>query len=102
MTPIFKSESKLSAENYRPVSLTSICCKLMEGAIRDELMEYLYRNNLITEYQHGFVRKKACVTNLLACQNRLTKCLMEGKSMDVLYTDFSKAFDKVSQKKVIA
>ena len=101
VTPIFKKGSKLRAENYRPVSLTSICCKVMEGAVRDELMGYLYDNDLISKYQHGFVKKKACVTNLLACQNKITKCLMEEKSMDVLYKDFSKAFDKVSHKKLL-
>jgi ribonucleases P/MRP protein subunit RPP40 len=46
-------------------------------------------------------KKKACVTNLLACRNKVSKCINEKKSMDVLYTDFSKAFDKVSHKKLL-
>ena len=92
MTPLFKKGSKLEAGNYRPVSLTSICSKLMEGIIRDAILDYLYEEDLISARQHGFVRKKACVTNLLACQHQSTKCISEGSSMDVLYTDFSKAF----------
>ena len=65
VTPLFKKGSKLEAANYRPVSLTSICCKLMEGILKDDLMEYFYENNLIAKQQHGFVRRRACVTNLL-------------------------------------
>ena len=65
---LFKNGSKLDAVNYRPVSLTSVCCKLMEGIVRDELMEYFYKNKLISSHQNVFVRRKACVTNLLECQ----------------------------------
>jgi hypothetical protein len=101
ITPLFKKGSKLEAVNYRPVSLTSVCCKLMEGIVRDELMEYFYENKLISKQQHGFVKRRACVTNLLECQNIVSKSISEGNSVDVLYTDFSKAFDKVSHKKLI-
>ena len=101
ITPLFKKGSKLEAVNYRPVSLTSVCCKLMEGIVRDELMGYFYENKLISKQQHGFVKRRACVTNLLECQNIVSKSISEGNSVDVLYTDFSKAFDKVSHKKLI-
>ena len=73
----------------------------MEGIIRDNIAQYLYENKLISVYQHGFVRKKACVTNLLECQSLITKSLMNNKTVDVIYTDFSKAFDKVSHKKLL-
>ncbi len=46
--------------------------------------------------QHGFVLKKSCVTNLLECQNEVSGFLRDNESVDVLYTDFEKAFDKVS------
>jgi hypothetical protein len=62
----------------------------MEGIVRDELMWYFYENDLISKQQHGFVRRRACVTNLLECQNLVSKSLMEGNTVDVLYTDFSK------------
>jgi hypothetical protein len=101
VTPLFKKGSKLEAANYRPVSLTSVCFKLMERILRDDLMEYFYENNLIAMQQHGFVRRRACVTNLLECQNKIYKSLMEGDSVDVVYTDFAKAFDKVSHRKLI-
>ena len=62
----------------------------MEGIFRDILMEHLSSNNLISSDQHGFVRNKACVTNLLACQDEISSKLRDGKCVDVLYTDFDK------------
>ena len=101
ITPIFKKGSKLEASNYRPVSLTSVCCKVMEGIVRERITSHLIKHKLISPSQHGFVKKKACVTNLLECQHVVSGLLNENKSVDVLYTDFEKAFDKVSHKKLI-
>ena len=101
VTPIFKKGSKLDPANYRPVSLTSVCCKIMEGILRERITNHLTEYNLISPSQHGFVRKKACVTNLLECQNIVSRLLNEDKVVDVLYTDFEKAFDKVSHKKLL-
>jgi hypothetical protein len=54
ISPIFKKGSRLIAANYRPVSLTSVVCKLLEGIIRDIFMDYLVNNKLISKDQHGF------------------------------------------------
>ena len=101
VTPLFKKGSRLDSSNYRPVSLTSVCCKLMEGIIRDKIMKYLEDSDLISQSQHGFVKNRACVTNLLECEDIVGDCLNRGNTMDVLYTDFSKAFDKVSHTKLL-
>lgn len=58
-------------------------------------------NNLLSNEQHGFVPNKSCSTNLLECQDIITSAVNSGHSVDVIYTDFSKAFDKVSHKKLI-
>ncbi len=101
ISPLFKKGSKLEASNYRPVSLTSVCCKVMEGIVRDSIASHLNRYNLISARQHGFVQQRACVTNLLECQHEISVSLGKNKSIDVLYTDFEKAFDKVSHRKLI-
>ncbi|BHF77094.1 hypothetical protein SprV_0502019600 [Sparganum proliferum] len=54
ITPLYKSGSRALATNYRPVSLTSICCKVMEKTIKKELMTYLETNNLLSNAQYGF------------------------------------------------
>ncbi|XP_065674022.1 uncharacterized protein LOC136090969 [Hydra vulgaris] len=65
ITPIFKKDSKLNASNYRPVSLTSIPCKVMDCFVRDQILNHCIINGLILKKQHGFVFKKLCLANLL-------------------------------------
>ena len=95
VTPIFKKGSKLKPDNYRPVSLTSVICKVMESLIRDDIMQHLSINNLIFSSQHGFMARKSCLTNLLEYLETLTDLIDQGHSVDVIYLDFAKAFDKV-------
>ncbi len=81
--------------NYRPVSLTSIPCKIMESIIKDCIMGHLLDNELIQESQHGFMPGKSCATNLVEFMDFVTKAVDEGKPVDIFYLDFTKAFDKV-------
>ena len=52
VSSIFKKGDKRSAENYRPVSLTAVACKLMGKFVRDDIMNHLKDNNLLSKYQH--------------------------------------------------
>ena len=101
VTPIFKKGSKSLPENYRPVSLTSICCKLMETVIRDQINDHLTINYLIKPSQHGFMKNKSVTTNLLEFLEKITSITDEGLSADIIYLDFSKAFDKVPIQRLI-
>ena len=56
ITPLFKKGSRNKKENYRPVSLTSVVCKLLETLIRDHLVEFLVKHKLINTSQHGFLK----------------------------------------------
>ncbi len=58
MTPIFKKGAKSDLCNYRPVSLTTVCCKVLESIISDDLMEHLLGNDLLKSSQHGFIVQK--------------------------------------------
>ncbi|MCP4976837.1 MAG: reverse transcriptase family protein, partial [Maribacter sp.] len=101
--PIFKKKgSPSSPAGYRPISLTCIACKIMEGIISEQLTDYLARNNVITQSQHGFVRKKSTVTQMLECLNDWTQAIAEDKVVDVIYLDLAKAFDSVSHPKLIS
>jgi hypothetical protein len=101
VTPIHKKGPKAEPGNYRPVSLTSVPCKVMESIIKDAIMTHLQANDLISHSQHGFVPGRSCATNLLTFQEELTKCLDEGIPVDVFYLDFAKAFDKVPHGRLI-
>ncbi len=95
IVPLFKKGNKLEPSNNRPISLTSIVCKLMERIIRDEIMNHLVINKLIVNEQHGFVYRKNCMTNLLETIDLITKALADGYNIDELLLDFAKAFDSV-------
>ncbi|XP_047143356.1 uncharacterized protein LOC124817398 [Hydra vulgaris] len=73
ITPLFKKGDKLKVTNYRPVSLTSIVCKVMESIIRDTLMNHLTKNSILSDSQHGFVSSKSCCTNLLETFDIITQ-----------------------------
>lgn len=95
VTPLYKSGDKLDPRNYRPVSLTSICCKIAEKIIVAELLQHALNNEIIPKEQHGFLPGRSVVTNLLDSANVWTKIVDRGQPLDIIYLDFSKAFDKV-------
>ena len=95
VVPIYKKGSKSAPGNYRPVSLTSVCCKLMESIIKDDIMQHLDKNKLINASQHGFMPGRSCTTNLLEFLEKVTLAADQGTPIDIVYLDFAKAFDKV-------
>ena len=95
MTPIYKKGERCDPQNYRPISLTSICCKILEHIISSHLMKHLENNNLLDEYQHGFQHNRSCETQLVSFINDLAKSYDNGKQTDVIPMDISKALDTV-------
>ena len=98
ITPIHKKGKRTVAGNYRPISLTSVICKVMERIVRDEMMSHLSRNGLISSEQHGFVRRRSCLTNLLETIDLATEALNRGFLAVLVFLDFAKAFDKLSHR----
>ena len=101
VTPIYKKGGKQRAENYRPVSLTVILCKILESIVTDSIVEHMLRHDFITEHQHGFLRGRSTVTQLLETIEDWTKMLDNGDNIDILYCDFRKAFDSVAHKRLM-
>jgi len=96
VTPIFKKSKKEDPGNDRPVSLTSIPGKVMEQLIMDVISKQVEEKKVIRNSQHGFTKGKSCPTNLIAFYDSMTSWVEEGRAVDVVYLDFSKAFDTVS------
>ena len=92
--PIFKKGAKGDPTNYRPVSVTSVPCK-MESLIKDSLKDFLEMKGTISGYQHGFMQGRSCLAKLLESLESWTQALDNGYGIDVLYLDYRKAVDSV-------
>ena len=73
----------------------------MENFIRNELVDHMTRNNLFSEAQHGFIKGRSCVTQLLEFLEEITEAVDNGDEVDIIYLDFCKAFDKVPHKRLL-
>ena len=98
IVPLYKKGDKSIAENYRPISLTSISCKLLEHIIHSNIMTHLDKHNFLDDAQHGFRKRRSCETQLVHTLNDFNECLNSKGQIDAVLLDSSKAFDKVDHK----
>jgi len=101
IVPIFKKGSKVKVNNYRPVCLTSVIIKLLESIVKDALLSHLSQHSILSGNQHGFIPRRSCCTQLLSALNDWTSAMDQGFSTDVIYFDFSKAFDSVPHTRLL-
>ena len=96
VSPIYKKGEHYKPSNYRPISLTSIPCKIMEHIIVSNTMKHLEEKKILTPNQHGFRAKHSCESQLIQLTDELTSNLDDEVQTDVIVLDFAKAFDKVN------
>ncbi|GAB0209507.1 mitochondrial enolase superfamily member 1 [Grus japonensis] len=96
VTLVFKKGKKENLGSYRLVSLNSIPGKMMEQLILGVINKHMEEKEVIGSGQHGFTKGKSRLTNLIAFYDGMTGWMDEGTAVDVVYLDFSKAFDTIS------
>ena len=101
VVPLYKKGPASNANNYRPISLTCVGCKIFETIVKTYVVSYLQRIKFFSKAQHGFLEKKSTTTNLLELMGDLCVNFNERASTLVGYIDFQKAFDKVSVPKLL-
>lgn len=101
VVPVYKSGNRDSPLNYRPISLTSIPCKIMEHVIYSHIINFLDSMHFFHPSQHGFRRGYSCETQLAIFIHDLHSNLDCNIQTDALFLDFAKAFDTVPHKRLI-
>ena len=96
--PKHKKGLKSNAKNFRGLSLSPHKIKIIERVLRERFVRYLEVNNILNENQHGFRRKRSCVSQLLSHINFIQECLVNDVQVDTIYLDYAKAFDKIDHK----
>ena len=98
---MFKKGSRCDPANYRPVSLTSVPCKLLEHILCTHIRGHLDRLGIITDVQHGFRARHSCESQLLLTMHDLYRSQDRKEQVDVAVLDFSKAFDTVPHDRLL-
>ena len=101
VAPIYEKGDRHRAENYRPVSLTSVMSKLLEHIVCCNMMKHLEENKILTSLNHGFRTGYSCETQLGITIDDLTRNFDKGLQTDIAILDFSKAFDTVPHNRLL-
>ena len=96
ITPIHKSGNRNDILNYRGIAIISTIPKLFEKLVADKLSGVI--SETMNEQQHGFLKNKSTNTNLVVYTSSIINRMEKSKQIDAVYTDFSKAFDRVNHK----
>ena len=95
VAPVFKKGSRSLPSNYRPISLTSIPCKILEHIISSQINRHLAEHDGLSNLNHGFRRGMSCDSQLLLLSQDILGALELGQRVDMVILDFTRAFDKV-------
>ena len=91
ITPVHKKGSRDTASNYKPISLTSAFCRVIENIVSEKLLQHFFTYNLLPSKQYGFVPFRSTCSQLLNVLNKRFKSFDEGYVTNVIYTDITKA-----------
>eukprot|EP00061_Rhincodon_typus_P005835 g25822.t1 len=88
--------------NYRPINLTLVVGKILESVEKYEISKYSEVHDKVGQSQHGLIKGRSYLTNLLKFFEKLTSRLGKAGSMDIIYLEFKKAFDKVLHRRLLS
>ena len=106
VSPVIKKGEKYDSANYRPVSLSCICCKTLEHILVSSINKHLALDSILADCQHGFRSRRSCETQLVQFVHdiisNLDGAMNQGhKQTDLIIMDFAKAFNKVPHRRLL-
>jgi hypothetical protein len=96
VTPVFKKGEHYRPSNYRPISITSVCVKVLEHILVSAIMQHFEVHGILSDQQHGFRKNRSCETQLLEFVEEVSAAMERGTATDAIVLDFAKAFDRVN------
>ena len=102
VSPVFKKGDRHAASNYRPISLTCVCCKVLEHIIVKHILDHLEKHNILVDNQHGFRSGHSCDSQLILTIHDIVTAADMGNRVDMIFLDFSKAFDMVPHRRLLS
>ena len=101
VAPVFKKGDRHTASNYRPISLTCVCAKLLNHIIGKNIMTHFTKNKILNPLQHNFRAEHSCESQLSLTAEGLVQNYEDKIQTDLIVLDFSKAFDVVPHKPLL-
>ena len=101
VVPLHKKGCKSKVENYRPIALTSICCKILESIVKDHIMCHFMRYDIFSHRQFGFLPSRSTALQLLKFLDEVTLSVDSGLEVHTIYTDLEKAFDRIPHNRLL-
>ena len=101
ITPVFKKGDRGDPSNYRPILLTSVCCKILEHIIHRYIMKHLNANRILDTNQFGFRVGHSCEQQLISMIEEIQSAMDCRRQVDVIFLDFQKAFDTVPHQRLL-
>ena len=98
VVPIFKGGSRSDPTKYRPISLTSLCCRTMERLVAAHIVDYLETNSILSPNQFAFRTGYSTEDQLVLTYTEVITKVDQGYIVDMIYLDFAKAFDTISHR----
>ena len=102
VVPLFKKGFKAIRLNYRPVNLTSVCCKTMERVLHRAMVQFMESFGILHCNQFGFRAGRSAEDQLLLTYGSISRWIDRGSMVDAVYLDFSRAFDTVPHRALLS
>ncbi len=98
---MYKKGSNNDVANYRPICPASVVCKILGRIVKANILQYLETASLVSDAQHGFMPRRSSLTNWIITEELITGMTDQGEPIDLVYLDFSKAFESVYHRLLI-